>query len=78
MKNNEQLNFIIEYESGELSETKTLELFSNLIKTGLCWSLQGHYGRTAKELIINGIIDKSGEINWDHELFYDQYNNDLY
>ena len=45
---------IMAYEEGELSTDKTLELFANLIKTGQCWSLQGHYGRTAKALIDNG------------------------
>lgn len=45
---------IIAYESGELGEDETIELFQHLIDSGLAWSLQGHYGRTAKEFIDNG------------------------
>ena len=56
------INYIIEYESGELTDNATLDLFSYLIKTGQCWTLQGHYGRTAKNLIEGGYIDKKGNI----------------
>lgn len=53
---------IIDYESGDLEFTETLELFSELIKNGMVWQLQGHYGRTASVLIDNGYISKTGEI----------------
>lgn len=53
---------IIEYESGELSAENTLELFSKLIQSGQCWSLQGHYGRVASALIKDGWISQKGEI----------------
>jgi len=53
---------IIEYETGNLSNRGILELFSELIKTGYCWNLQGSYGRTAKTLIDRNIIDKTGKI----------------
>ncbi len=56
------VNYIMEYEGGELSNSNTLNLFSYLIKTGQCWHLQGHYGRTAQSLIDNGYIDKQGNI----------------
>jgi hypothetical protein len=55
---------IIKYEGGELNERETLRLFAYLIKSGLAWKLQGHYGRTAASLIEAGIISKSGRINW--------------
>jgi len=42
---------IIAYEQGELDEDATIDLFQNLINSGLAWSLQGHYGRTAAALI---------------------------
>ncbi len=58
----DQLSLIIAYEQGELSEEQTLDLFSELIKSGLCWRLQGYYGRTAKSLIENDIIDHQGKI----------------
>jgi len=60
---------IMAYESGEYDEStprgamKTLTLFSKLIKSGQAWSLQGHYGRTAKALIEDGFIDRKGKIN---------------
>ena len=59
------MDYIMDYECGSLDNTKTLELFSHLIKTGMAWSLQGHYGRTAKHLITYDYIDKEGVINWD-------------
>jgi hypothetical protein len=56
---------IISFESGELSSKGILELFSELIKTGQAWSLQGCYGRTAQALIDKGLIDTQGVINWE-------------
>lgn len=53
---------IIEYEAGELSDKKTLQLFSYLVKTDKVWSLQGCYGRTATALIEDGWLDKQGNI----------------
>lgn len=44
------------YEAGELDEVETVELFEELVDTGLVWSLQGHYGRTAAALIEAGHI----------------------
>jgi len=56
------INKIIAYESGELNERETIELFSELVKNGMAWSLQGHYGRTAASLIEAGILTRNGEI----------------
>ena len=53
---------ITDYESGELSDEKTLQLFSYLVKTGIVWSLQGCYGRTAAALIEAGWLDRQGNI----------------
>lgn len=57
-----KLDLIIAYEGGELDDKGCLELFAHLIKTGQCWSLQGHYGRTARDLIENQVIDRKGKI----------------
>jgi len=46
---------IIAYENGELSEEETVALFQNLIDSGMAWSLQGSYGRTARMLIEAGL-----------------------
>ena len=56
------VNDIIAYEQGELDEEETLALFSKLIVSGLAWTLQGHYGRTARDLIEGGLLDREGTI----------------
>lgn len=48
------LTKIIAFEQGELDLDETVELFQELIDTGLAWSLQGSYGRTASRLIEAG------------------------
>lgn len=53
---------IIEYEQGTLGARATLELFGALVRTGDAWTLQGHYGRTARSLLEAGIIDREGGI----------------
>lgn len=53
---------IIAYESGELGDTGVLELFAELIKSGMVWTLQGGYGRAAQSLIDGGYISELGEI----------------
>lgn len=58
----ELVDLIIRYESGESSDKETLELFSKLVKTGQAWSLQGHYGRTAKAMIESELLSVRGEL----------------
>lgn len=41
-----------------------LEAWAYLIKKGLCWSLQGWFGRNAQLLIDEGIISREGEVDW--------------
>ena len=53
---------IMEYESGMLSDPETLEMFSEMVRSGAAWSLQGHYGRTATSLIEDGWLNRDGDI----------------
>lgn len=50
------LDAIIDYENDELDDEETVVLFQYLVTTGLAWSLQGHYGRTAARLIDEGLV----------------------
>ena len=52
---------IIAYECGDIDEAGILKLFSRLIMSGQAWTLQGHYGRTAKALIDAGYISEDGK-----------------
>jgi hypothetical protein len=54
-KVSQQLDQVVKYESGQLDEPTTIELFQSLIESGLAWSLPGNYGRTASELITLGV-----------------------
>jgi len=47
---------IIEFEDGLLTEEQTVDLFNDLIETGLIYQLQGHYGRMAQAMIDAGLI----------------------
>ena len=57
---------IMAYENGELDETETIELFQDLIDSGLAWELQGSYGRQAKYMIDTGYCDPpvNDEVAW--------------
>jgi len=57
------VDLIIAYESGDLSDYQTVNLFADLVRTGLAWSLQGHYGRTAAALIEAGYLDREGNLS---------------
>ena len=46
---------IISYEQGEMNEEEMISFFQELINTGLAWKLQGSYGRTAMNLIEEGL-----------------------
>lgn len=43
----------------------TIRAWSYLIGAGICWSLQGSYGRAASSLIENEVISKEGVVNWE-------------
>lgn len=50
------------FENGALSNDEALELFSELVKSGMAWQLQGAYGRTAGDLIGRGFLTEEGDI----------------
>ena len=52
----DMLDKFITYENGDLDHESTLELFQELVNNGQAWTLQGHYGRTAKSLLDQGLI----------------------
>jgi hypothetical protein len=45
---------IIDYESGTMDQEEAVRFFQGLIDSGMAWTLQGSYGRTAKALIDAG------------------------
>lgn len=47
---------ICRYEEGEMSDEETVSFFQELVNSGMAWSLQGHYGRTAMHLIECGLV----------------------
>jgi hypothetical protein len=50
------VTLIIAYENGEMDEDEMVAFFQQLVDTGLAWSLQGSYGRTARDLIEAGLV----------------------
>jgi len=53
----DQVDKIIAFEQGDLDEEGIIELFQELIDSGLAWQLQGSYGRMANALIRNGYCE---------------------
>ena len=47
---------LIDYEEGNLNDSETIQLFQELVDSGLAWNLQGHYGRTAYAMLEEGLI----------------------
>ncbi len=47
---------IVEYENGELTQDQTIQLFQELVDSGMIMKLQGHYGRLAFQLMEAGLI----------------------
>jgi len=48
------------------SREEILLAWAYLIKTGMVWTLQGKFGRTAKELIDNNFITETGIVQWEY------------
>lgn len=47
---------IIRYEQGELSDEETIALFQELVDSGAIYHLQGQYQRMAANLIEGGLV----------------------
>ena len=54
------VSFLIDFESGTLSQEDTIAGFQELINSGLVWELQGCYGRIAVSLITAGLCVQPG------------------
>ena len=46
---------IMAYEDGSMEEEDMINFFQKLIDTGMAWTLQGHYGRVAMNLVEDGL-----------------------
>ena len=49
------LENLVAYEADELELEEVVTLFQEMINSGVVWTLQGHYGRTASEFIETGL-----------------------
>lgn len=58
-----QVDFIIDFEGGDLDDEGVIALFQYLIDTGLAWSLQGSYGRAARSLIDAGHCFRADDLD---------------
>lgn len=54
------LDKIMDFENGEMEDHQIIDFFQELVDTGLAWKLQGMYGRTANDLIQQGLITQGG------------------
>ena len=52
---------IIAFEQGDLSDFDTIKMFQSGINSGMVWQLQGCYGRNAKALLDTGICTPADE-----------------
>lgn len=51
---------IIAFESGDTDDDRVIALFQHLVDTGMAWTLQGTYGRIARDLINAGLVTEPG------------------
>lgn len=56
------IGLLMDYELGVLKDPDVLKLFGELISSGMAWSLQGHYGRTATAFLEAGVLDDKGDL----------------
>jgi hypothetical protein len=58
MNNYIACSIVENFNNEKLTEKEILTAWQWLADTGLCWKLQGWYGRTVHDLIVNGILSK--------------------
>ena len=63
----EILDKIIAYEQGDLTNDETIELFQELVDSGLAWQMGGYYVRRAECLIKQGKIKARRKTNEEAE-----------
>ena len=51
---------IMDYESGQMDDERFIAFFQKLVDCGAAWTLQGSYGRTAQDLLEQGLIHSKG------------------
>ena len=49
---------IMAYENGEMEQSEMIAFFQFLLDSGMIYSLQGSYQRTAQQLIDAGLIEQ--------------------
>ena len=49
---------IMAYENGEMEQSEMIAFFQFLLDSGMIYSLQGSYQRTAQQLINAGLIEQ--------------------
>jgi hypothetical protein len=66
MSNLEAIDIAEGYTDAE-NEEQYITAWQHLIDTGLAWSLQGWFGRTAIHLIEQGVCRESGRSSLEHQ-----------
>jgi len=61
---------ISKYENGNMHLGEVVELFQGLVNTGLAWTLQDHYQKTARLLIHQGFVSPSYQTSGQHKHMY--------
>lgn len=61
------IDMLMAYEAGDLGKEQIVELFQNLVDSGLIFGLQGSYMSTAKALVEAGLIDLSTSVSTEEQ-----------
>ena len=54
---------IMAYENGEMEQSEMIAFFQFLLDSGMIYSLQGSYQRTAQQLLDAGLIEQPKQRN---------------